>query len=213
MKAYLDIETCAGGEVTVVGIYREDRGLLQLVGGQITEVGLWEALDGVDVVCTFNGDRFDLPILERQVRADLRSRIKSLDLLRECRCRGIKGGLKRLEERFGIARRTRGMGGWDAVRLWSRYEQEADAEALRLLLEYNREDVMNLIALERIVVGVGLELEAVHETSNGSIGASELRSIGAPETPNNEASRIDLPIPDAPKPRCSDAGSEIKAEG
>jgi hypothetical protein len=44
------------------------------------------------------------------------------------------------------------------MRLWSRYEQENDREALRLLLEYNGEDVMNLVALERIVVGVGLEL-------------------------------------------------------
>lgn len=159
MKAYLDIETCAGGQVTVVGIYREDRGLTQLVGGEITDLRLWEALDGVDVVCTFNGDSFDLPVLARQLRVELRGTIRSLDLLRECRGRGIKGGLKRLEERFGIGRATRGMSGWDAVRLWARYEQEADREALQQLLEYNREDVMNLLALERIVVGVGLELE------------------------------------------------------
>ncbi len=178
MKAYLDIETCAGGEITVVGIYREDRGLTQLVGGQITDVGLWEALDGVDVLCTFNGDRFDLPILERQVRVDLRSRIKSLDLLRECRCRGIKGGLKRLEERFGIARRTRGMTGWDAVGLWSRYEQQADREALALLLEYNREDVMNLVALERIVVGVGLELQYPELPREGTEGAGLQKDPG-----------------------------------
>jgi uncharacterized protein YprB with RNaseH-like and TPR domain len=158
VKAYLDIETCAGGQVTVVGIYREDRGFAQLVGGAITDVAVWDALDGVDVVCTFNGDRFDLPVLERYLRVDLRSRLKSLDLLRECRCRGIRGGLKRLEERFGIARRTRGMTGWDAMRLWSRYEQDADGDALERLLDYNREDVMNLVAIERIVVGVGLEL-------------------------------------------------------
>ena len=159
MKAYLDIETCASGEVTVVGIFREDRGLRQLVGGEITDVTLWETLDGVDTLCTFNGDRFDLPILERQVRVDLRKRFRSLDLLRECRRAGLKGGLKRLEERFGIARSTRGMSGWDALRLWARYENEGDRAALEVLLEYNREDVMNLLQLERIVVGVGLELE------------------------------------------------------
>ena len=159
MKAYLDIETCASGDVTVVGIYREDRGLRQLVGGEITDVRLWEALEGVDTLCTFNGDRFDLPILERRLRVDLRSQIVSLDLLRECRRAGLKGGLKRLEERFGIARSTRGMDGWDALRLWARYENEGDRESLDLLLEYNREDVMNLVQLERIVVGVGLELE------------------------------------------------------
>ena len=159
MKAYLDIETCANGDVTVVGIYREDRGLHQLVGGEISDVSVWKALEGVDTLCTFNGDRFDLPILERQVRLDLRRQFASLDLLRECRRAGLKGGLKQLEERFGIARNTRGMGGWDALQLWSRYENGGDQEALRVLLEYNREDVMNLIQLERIVVGVGLDLE------------------------------------------------------
>jgi len=157
MKAYLDIETCSGGQVTVVGIYREDRGFRQLVGGEITDVAVWEALDGVEIICTYNGDRFDLPILERQTRLDLRSQFQSLDLLRECRRVGLKGGLKRLEERFGIARSTRGMNGWDALRLWARFECNGDQEALRLLLEYNREDVINLVQLERIVVGVGLE--------------------------------------------------------
>ena len=157
MKAYLDIETCAGGAVTVVGIYREDRGFRQLVGGEITDVAVWEALDGADTLCTYNGDRFDLPILERQTRLDLRGRFKSLDLLRECRRVGLKGGLKRMEEHFGISRATRGMNGWDALQLWARYDGAGDREALRVLLEYNREDVMNLVQLERIVVGVGLD--------------------------------------------------------
>jgi hypothetical protein len=157
MKAYLDIETCAGGEVTVVGIYREDRGLRQLVGGAITDVSVWEALEGVETICTFNGDRFDLPILERATRLELRGRFRSLDLLRECRRHGIRGGLKAVEARFGIARESRGMSGWDALRLWARYETEGDAAALHQLLAYNREDVMNLVQLERIVVGVGLE--------------------------------------------------------
>ncbi len=159
MKAYLDIETCAEGSVTILGIYREDRGFRQLVGGEITDVSVWEALEGVTTLCTFNGDRFDLPILERHTRLELRSHFRSLDLLRECRRAGLKGGLKRMEERFGITRHTRGMSGWDALELWARHEATGDQGALQLLLEYNREDVMNLVELERIVVGVGLELE------------------------------------------------------
>ncbi|MFA5028163.1 MAG: ribonuclease H-like domain-containing protein, partial [Candidatus Methylomirabilota bacterium] len=107
MKAYLDIETGLEGEVTVVGVYREDRGLRQLVGGEITDVAVWQALDGVEAICTFNGDRFDLPILERQTRLDLRGQFRSLDLLRECRRLGLRGGLKALEERFGIPREQR----------------------------------------------------------------------------------------------------------
>ncbi len=159
VKAYLDIETGVEGGVTILGIYREDRGFRQLVGGQITDVAVWEALDGVTTLCTFNGDRFDLPILERHTRLDIRSHFRSLDLLRECRRVGLKGGLKRMEERFGIARQTQGMNGWDALQLWARYEATGDQEALHRLLEYNREDVMNLLELERIVVGVGLDLE------------------------------------------------------
>jgi uncharacterized protein YprB with RNaseH-like and TPR domain len=191
MKAYLDIETCAGNQITVIGIYREDRGFVQLVGGGITDVSVWEALEGADVLCTFNGDRFDLPILEQQMRLDLRSRMRSMDLLRECRARGIKGGLKRLEERFGIARTTRGMSGWDAMRLWARYEQEADEDALRRLLDYNREDVMNLVALERIVVGVGLEMEAELEPPRrqerqGELDLSINVAPAAPAPPTGE---------------------------
>jgi len=169
IKAYLDIETCASGDVTVVGIFREDRGFVQLVGGQITDVTVCDALEGVDTICTFNGDRFDLPILERQVRVDLRAHFKSLDLLTACRRAGLKGGLKRLEERFGIARTTRGLNGFDALRLWARYQDERDEAALELLLTYNREDVLNLLHLERLVIGVGLVESSEGE---GAIAAS-----------------------------------------
>ena len=81
-EAYLDIETGPEGSVTILGIYREDRGIRQLVGVDITDLAVWEALEGVTTLCTFNGDRFDLPILERHTRLDIRSHFQSLDLLR-----------------------------------------------------------------------------------------------------------------------------------
>jgi uncharacterized protein len=185
MKAYLDIETGASGEVTVVGVYREDRGFAQLVGGRITDLSVWEALEGVDTICSFNGDRFDLPILERQMRLDLRSQFKSLDLLTACRRAGLKGGLKRLEERFGIARTTRGMNGFDALRLWARYQDEADQAALEQLLAYNREDVMNLVQLERLVVGVGLELEEAASALRGDTLSGAQASL-PPDEPGRQ---------------------------
>ncbi|MEE8283211.1 MAG: hypothetical protein V3R47_06825 [candidate division NC10 bacterium] len=36
VKAYLDIETSFLGEITVIGLFAEDRELVQLVGGDIT---------------------------------------------------------------------------------------------------------------------------------------------------------------------------------
>jgi hypothetical protein len=40
------------------------------------------------------------------------------------------------------------MNGYDAIKLWERYRKYGRDEALNLLLEYNREDVINLISLE-----------------------------------------------------------------
>ncbi|MCI0483965.1 MAG: ribonuclease H-like domain-containing protein, partial [candidate division NC10 bacterium] len=73
MRAYLDIETAFGGEITVIGLYAEDRGLLQLVGDGISEVALWNALQGIQMICTYNGSRFDVPMIRRRLGLDLRS--------------------------------------------------------------------------------------------------------------------------------------------
>jgi uncharacterized protein YprB with RNaseH-like and TPR domain len=66
----------------------------------------------------------------------------------DCWRHGLFGGLKRVEEQLGIARRSKGIDGWDAMRLWSRYEDGGDREALEILLAYNRDDVLNLPVLE-----------------------------------------------------------------
>ena len=57
----------------------------------------------------------------------------------------LGGGLKRIEDRLGIDRteETRGLSGWDAVRLWRMY-QAGNERALELLLTYNREDVLHM---------------------------------------------------------------------
>lgn len=46
-----------------------------------------------------------------------------------------------------IPRRLRGIDAFEAVRLWWRYQNDYDRDALAVLLEYNREDVVNLEAL------------------------------------------------------------------
>jgi uncharacterized protein len=76
---------------------------------------------------------------------------------------GLRGGLKRVEELVGITRQIAGITGFDAPRLWNRYETYADQEALRILLDYNREDVVNLAVLED---KIGL---TVHETTHPAV--------------------------------------------
>jgi uncharacterized protein YprB with RNaseH-like and TPR domain len=151
MKAYLDIETSFDGTITVVGLHAEDRGVIQLVGGKVTDVSVWRALEGVDTICTYNGSRFDLPVIRRRLGLDLAKEFRSHDLMYDCWRNGLFGGLKRVEEQLGIARRSRGIDGWDAMRLWSRYEDGGDRDALEILLAYNRDDVLNLPVLEALL--------------------------------------------------------------
>lgn len=148
MKAYLDIETSFDGAITVVGLHAEDRGMIQLVGGKVSDVAVWRALEGVQMICTYNGSRFDLPVIRRRLGLDLSKEFRSHDLMYDCWRHGLFGGLKRVEEQLGIARRSSGIDGFDAMRLWSRYEDSGDHGALETLLIYNRDDVLNLRVLE-----------------------------------------------------------------
>lgn len=60
-----------------------------------------------------------------------------------------------VEQQLGIPRQLQGISGWDAVMLWQRYRDYGDQDALALLLQYNKEDVMNLKVLrERLGVEV-----------------------------------------------------------
>ncbi|MCU0490138.1 MAG: ribonuclease H-like domain-containing protein [Chloroflexaceae bacterium] len=153
MRAYLDIETSFEGGITVIGIYRPDLGTLQLVGGGVHDLNLYHALEGVSTLVTFNGTCFDLPVIRKRLHADLKQEYAHDDLLYVCRKRGLRGGLKVVEQRLGIVRETAGITGWDAPRLWQRYEYGGDQAALNTLLHYNREDVTNLATLESLLAG------------------------------------------------------------
>lgn len=152
MIGYLDIETSFNRDVTVFGLLRSDRGVVQIVGSAITRAAIDDALDGIDIVCTFNGESFDLPVLRRAFGIGLLERCRSVDLSIECRHAGLRGGLKRIEDGLAIPRSLRGVTGYDAMVLWQRWEN-GDRAALETLLQYNRDDVVNLAMLERRLRG------------------------------------------------------------
>ncbi|MCS6938887.1 MAG: ribonuclease H-like domain-containing protein [Roseiflexus sp.] len=148
VRAYLDIETTFDGAISVIGIYRSDLGAIQLIGGGVRDVALYDALEGVNTLVTFNGSSFDLPVIRKRLFVDLRRDFDHCDLMHVCRKRGLRGGLKIVEERLGICRITHGLNGRDALYLWDRYEKQGDQSALRTLLTYNYEDVINLAILD-----------------------------------------------------------------
>ena len=60
--------------------------------------------------------------------------------------------MKSVERQLGIGRELKGIDGLEAVRLWWRYVNALDQEALDTLLKYNKEDVVNLRFLkERLI--------------------------------------------------------------
>ena len=147
--AYLDIETTGtvwpGLLVTVAGLY-DGENMRQFVQGYNLEE-FPRALAEFDLLVTFNGTQFDLPVL-RAYFPELRLPPAHVDLRFLMARLGFKGGLKRIEPRFGIHRpkAVDGMDGYMAVLLWQRH-QRGDKSALELLLTYNREDVVNLEVL------------------------------------------------------------------
>jgi len=146
---YLDIETIGtfwpGLLVTVVGLY-DGVSMRQFVQGYNLQE-FPRALEQFDLLVTFNGTQFDLPVL-RAYFMDLELPPLHVDLRFLLARLGYKGGLKKIEPRFGIHRPSEvdGMDGYMAVILWQRY-QRGDRTSLDLLLKYNREDVINLEVL------------------------------------------------------------------
>jgi len=155
LKAYLDIETTFDNSISIVGIHIPGRDMVQLAGVQVTDVLIAQALDGVRTVVTFNGASFDLPFIRRITGLEVRDLANHRDLLHTCRKRGLKGGLKRGEVLLGISRDSGVTDGRMAPRLWQRWEADGNEEALRVLLQYNKEDCVNLEILEEILDGMG----------------------------------------------------------
>jgi len=147
MDAYLDIETSYSKEITIIGVYRDDVGLRQLIDKTISPSNILETLRGVTTIYTYNGNRFDIPVIAQKTGLNLKNNFTLHDLMFDCWSKKLFGGLKAVERKLGIARDTAGMDGEDAMRLWEDYCLWKDEEALARLLKYNGEDVVNLKTL------------------------------------------------------------------
>jgi uncharacterized protein YprB with RNaseH-like and TPR domain len=143
---YLDIETTGldsyHDDITIVGLYDGSDVKTFIKGRNLNK--LPEILKKYSSIVTFNGLLFDLPFISKkfprlefdQIQLDLRFILNRL---------GFRGGLKKIERELGITRtsETVGLSGYDAVRLWRKFEKGND-EALELLIKYNTEDIVNL---------------------------------------------------------------------
>ena len=144
-------------DLTVIGIALEKNGscqVVQLFDVELSDEKLLAVLRDVDQLYSYNGSRFDLPFIRTKLGVDLRKCFKHTDLMYDCWRNQLKGGLKAVERKLGINRNLKDVDGYEAVKLWYEYLNNHNRQALARLLEYNREDIVNLRVLrQKLKVG------------------------------------------------------------
>src|SRR5262245_13362700 len=145
---FLDIETNSFGQITVVGLYGQGRCTSLVIGDSLDRRRLCDELARYDLLVTFNGTAFDLPVLLATF-PDLPLNQPHLDLCGLGKQLGYRGGLKAIEIQLGIQRaaRLQGISGADAGRLWNKWRHGRDEIAREELLAYNEADCVNLESL------------------------------------------------------------------
>lgn len=151
-KIYVDIETTGLDKqfhyITVIGaLDPETDEIVQLVQTRnLYKRNVRELFRNKELVVTFNGSGFDLPFIMHHFPGCMMCPTHR-DLMVLGWHLGLKGGQKKLEEKFNLRRNSGISNGRQATRLWKQYIK-GDEYALEKLLEYNREDVSNLKKLE-----------------------------------------------------------------
>ena len=145
---FLDIETTglsSSSYLTLIGLYDGINTKTMIKGINLDFKKLKEELRKYKLIITFNGARFDLPFLNKRF-PDLLPKLPHWDLRHSCKKIGLTGGLKEIEKKIGIKRNRiiEKMYGGDAVLLWRKFQATGDDYYLKLLVEYNEEDVINL---------------------------------------------------------------------
>jgi uncharacterized protein YprB with RNaseH-like and TPR domain len=152
---YLDIEasSVADGYVTVVGLFDGIDTKIMINGVNLDYSALKTELRKYKMIVSFNGLTFDKPFLEKHF-PELLPNIPHFDLRHACQKVGLRGGLKQVEQQLGILRKNQivdRMYGGDPIKLWRMYRATGDDYYLKLLVEYNEEDIVNLKPIAEFV--------------------------------------------------------------
>ncbi len=145
---YMDIETTGlspeYNDVTLIGLHSLDATSIYIDKHNHNKAK--NDIDACKYLVTFNGNRFDIPFIDKHY--GLNQEFKSIDLMYLFWQLGYKGGLKKIETNLGLSRAEEvvGMKGKDAVTLWHKYKQGCK-DSLNKLVKYNFEDIVNLEVL------------------------------------------------------------------
>ncbi|MFH0909311.1 MAG: ribonuclease H-like domain-containing protein [bacterium] len=122
-------------------------------------------LEAVDLLVSFNGDSFDVPMIRNAYRIPTLP-CPHLDLRWVCYHHQLKGGLKHIERHLGIIRPPdlQGVDGEEAIWLWSAWKARGDVRAREKLERYCAADAVSLKAVAARVLGdMGARVEDAGE--------------------------------------------------
>lgn len=149
---FLDIEVTGVSskhDITVIGLFDGVNTKVMVKGVNLDLKALKKELEKYKLIVTYNGSTFDIPFLIKRY-PEIIPAIPHFDLKTACQRIGQAGGLKEIERRLGISRQNaivdklyRG----DVLKLYRMYKGSGDEHYLKLLVEYNEEDVINLKAI------------------------------------------------------------------
>jgi uncharacterized protein YprB with RNaseH-like and TPR domain len=141
-------------------------------------LALQDDLEPVDGFVTFNGQRFDLPLLEMRYTTGLRRRWRlteqpQLDLLFPARRLWRRSlpdcTLSTLEsELLGVRRTEEDIPGWEIPGLYLDYLRSGETEGIHRIVYHNRQDILSL---------VGLAAHVLDRHSMDAGGVTELEAL------------------------------------
>lgn len=147
---FLDIETISvsstKSQLVLVGLYNGNETKTMIKDINLDFKQLKIELDKFKMIITFNGNVFDIPYLNKCYKDIIKDKIL-LDLKVVCDQLKLKGGLKNIEKTLGIKRTNKiveDIKGGDPLTLFKMAKGSNNPYYLNLLIEYNKEDVVNL---------------------------------------------------------------------
>jgi len=141
------------GSLTVAGFYSHGEYRAYVQGINLSREAIEAELSQARLMVSFFGNGFDLPFI-RASYPGIRADAVHFDLCPAGHRVGLRGGLKKVERMLGIQRGddVAGMDGYEAVLMWKAYLSGRKG-ALDRLVEYNREDTVNLHTLADVLYG------------------------------------------------------------
>ncbi len=166
-SVFLDIEAEGVGrnaDITVIGIFDGLDTKTMIKGINMDYHVLKSELSKYKLIITFNGSSFDIPFIKK--RYDILPDVPAIDIRHCCSRIGLTGGLKNIEKNLGIGRNEiiEKFHGGDPLALWKMYKATGDDYYLKLLVEYNEDDCVNLKKImnhcyERLCEGLRHDIE------------------------------------------------------